>query len=49
MTLETEALLTQLHAARGGNLLRLSLEESAPLGRMRGWTPARTVTQWSWP
>ena len=49
VTLETEALLTQLHAARGGNLLRLSLEESAPLGRMRGWTPARTVTQWSWP
>ena len=27
----------------------LALEEAAPLGRMRGWTPARSVTQWSWP
>lgn len=49
VTLETEALLTQLHAARGGQLMRLSLELAAPLGRMRGWSPARSVTQWSWP
>ncbi len=49
VTLETESLLTHLHAARGGQLMRLSLELASPLGRMRGWTPARTVTQWSWP
>ncbi|REF67576.1 MULTISPECIES: precorrin-6y C5,15-methyltransferase (decarboxylating) subunit CbiE [Paracoccus] len=49
VTLETEALLIALHAARGGSLTRIALEEAAPLGRMRGWTPARSVTQWSWP
>ncbi|MDT1060644.1 precorrin-6y C5,15-methyltransferase (decarboxylating) subunit CbiE [Paracoccus sp. CPCC 101403] len=49
VTLETETLLAQLHAARGGNLTRISLQETAPLGRMRGWTPLRTVTQWSLP
>ena len=49
VTLETEALLAGLHAERGGSLIRLALEEAAPLGRMRGWTPARSVTQWSWP
>ena len=49
VTLETEALLIQLQAERGGSLTRLSVEEAAPLGRMRGWTPARPVTQWIWP
>lgn len=49
VTLETEALLIRLHAERGGNLIRLSLDEAAPLGGRRGWTPARTITQWSWP
>ncbi|KGJ05392.1 precorrin-6Y C5,15-methyltransferase (decarboxylating) [Paracoccus halophilus] len=49
VTLETETLLTRLHAERGGRLIRLSVEEAAPLGRSRGWTPARPVTQWSWP
>jgi len=49
VTLETEALLIALHAARGGSLTRIALEEAAPLGRMRGWSPARSVTQWSWP
>ncbi len=47
VTLETEALVASLHGARGGSLLRLSVEEAAPLGRMRGWTPARSVTIWS--
>ncbi|WP_323009233.1 precorrin-6y C5,15-methyltransferase (decarboxylating) subunit CbiE [Paracoccus sp. (in: a-proteobacteria)] len=49
VTLETEALLLDLHTKRGGSLTRIALEEAAPLGRMRGWTPARSVTQWSWP
>ena len=47
VTLETEALLTQLHAARGGDLLRIELSQSQPLGGLRGWTPARPVVQWS--
>ena len=49
VTLETEALLIALHAQRGGNLTRLSVEEASPLGTLRGWTPARSITQWCWP
>lgn len=47
VTLETEAVLAVLHAAHGGDLLRIELAHAAPLGRMRGWTPARPVVQWS--
>lgn len=47
VTLETEALVAALQAERGGSLTRLSIEEAAPLGRMRGWTPARSVTIWA--
>lgn len=47
VTLETEALLAALHAAHGGELLRIELAHAAPLGRMRGWVPARPVVQWS--
>ena len=47
VTLETESLLTRWHADRGGRLLRIDLAEAAPLGRMRGWTPARPIVQWS--
>ena len=32
--------------AHGGQLLRAELSEAAPLGTMRGWQPARPVTQW---
>lgn len=47
VTLETETLLMQWHAQVGGHLLRAELAEAAPLGRMRGWTRARPVLQWS--
>ena len=47
VTLETEALLAALHATHGGELLRIELAHAAPLGRMRGWVPARPVVQWS--
>ncbi len=49
VTLETEALLSRLHGERGGRLIRLSLDEAAPLGGMRGWRPSRPIMQWSWP
>lgn len=48
VTLETEALLVQLHADRGGQLLRLELSSAEPLGRMRSWKTARPLVQWSW-
>lgn len=47
VTLETESLLTRWHADQGGRLLRIDIAEAAPLGRMRGWTPARPIVQWS--
>ncbi|MEZ5702600.1 MAG: precorrin-6y C5,15-methyltransferase (decarboxylating) subunit CbiE [Burkholderiaceae bacterium] len=46
VTLETEALLLQLHAERGGELLQVGVAFAAPLGRLRGWVPARPVVQW---
>ncbi|MES2432732.1 MAG: precorrin-6y C5,15-methyltransferase (decarboxylating) subunit CbiE [Pseudomonadota bacterium] len=47
VTLETESLLAQQHAMRGGSLLRIDLAQAAPLGRMRGWDASRPVVQWS--
>ena len=47
VTLETELLLTQAHAAKGGTLLRIELAEAAPLGNRTGWQPMRPVVQWS--
>ncbi|MCS0496373.1 precorrin-6y C5,15-methyltransferase (decarboxylating) subunit CbiE [Ancylobacter sp. MQZ15Z-1] len=48
VTLETEARLIALHAARGGELVRLSIARAAPVGELTGWRPAMPVTQWSW-
>ncbi|MFD6097690.1 precorrin-6y C5,15-methyltransferase (decarboxylating) subunit CbiE [Nocardiopsis flavescens] len=48
VTLETERLLSEAHRDRGGELTRISVETAAPVGGFTGWTPARTVTQWSW-
>lgn len=47
VTIETERLLGELHAAHGGELVRISVEVAAPIGSFTGWTPARTVTQWA--
>ena len=47
VTLETEAVLRDLHSKFGGQLIRLSVERAEPVGRRTGWRPAMTVTQWS--
>lgn len=47
VTLETETLLMQAHAARGGHLLKAEISEAGPLGSMRDWRRARPVIQWS--
>lgn len=47
VTLEGEALLAARHARFGGRLWRIELAEAAPLGRFRGWQPARPVVQWA--
>lgn len=48
VTLETQALLVQLHCAHGGQLLRLELSTAQPLGRMHSWQASRPLVQWSW-
>jgi precorrin-6Y C5,15-methyltransferase (decarboxylating) len=47
VTLESEQALARAYNEHGGELVRLSVERAAPLGGFTGWTPARTVTQWS--
>ncbi|MFE4000176.1 precorrin-6y C5,15-methyltransferase (decarboxylating) subunit CbiE [Nocardioides sp. YIM B13467] len=47
VTLETEQLLATAYQQHGGELTRIAVETSAPIGTFTGWTPARTVTQWS--
>ncbi|OPY98322.1 precorrin-6Y methyltransferase [Bradyrhizobium sacchari] len=47
VTLETEALLGELHQLHGGELMRAEIAHAAPLGRYRSWEAARPVVQWS--
>ncbi|MCE8508566.1 precorrin-6y C5,15-methyltransferase (decarboxylating) subunit CbiE [Ruegeria pomeroyi] len=47
VTLESEALLAQWQAKKGGDLLRIELAQAAPLGPRRGWKSAYPVVQWS--
>ena len=47
VTLETEALLSDLHRQHGGELMRVEIAHAAPLGRYRAWETARPVVQWS--
>jgi precorrin-6Y C5,15-methyltransferase (decarboxylating) len=47
VTLETEALLGELHQRHGGELMRVEIAHSAPLGRYRAWEAVRPVVQWS--
>jgi precorrin-6Y C5,15-methyltransferase (decarboxylating) len=46
VTLETEHLLADAHRRHGGELTRIAVETTAPIGGFTGWTPGRTVTQW---
>lgn len=47
VTLESEALVAELQARHGGELIRLSVARAGAIGRLRGWKPGRPVTQWS--
>lgn len=47
VTLESEALAYALHDSHGGSLFRFDVAQAGPLGRMRGWSAARPVVQWS--
>ncbi|MEL7152333.1 MAG: precorrin-6y C5,15-methyltransferase (decarboxylating) subunit CbiE [Pseudomonadota bacterium] len=47
VTLDSEAALSALQARHGGDLTRLGVQHAQPVGRLRGWKPAMTVTQWA--
>lgn len=47
VTLETEALLGELHQRHGGELMRVEIAHAGSLGRYRSWEAARPVVQWS--
>ncbi|SMQ60486.1 precorrin-6Y C5,15-methyltransferase (decarboxylating) [Devosia lucknowensis] len=48
VSLEMEQVLLALFAQHGGELVRLSVAQAAPLGEMTGWRPAMPITQWRW-
>jgi precorrin-6B C5,15-methyltransferase / cobalt-precorrin-6B C5,C15-methyltransferase len=47
VTLETEALLSELQRRHGGELMRVEIAHAAPLGDFRSWEAVRPVVQWS--
>ncbi|GEE02874.1 precorrin-6Y-methylase [Gordonia spumicola] len=47
VTLETERLLVDAAAAHGGDLIRVSIDRAAPLGRSTAWRPALPIVQWN--
>ena len=48
VTLSTEALLIDRHAALGGELTRIAITRAGSVGEKSGWRPAMPVTQWAW-
>ncbi|WP_297772325.1 precorrin-6y C5,15-methyltransferase (decarboxylating) subunit CbiE [uncultured Roseovarius sp.] len=47
VTLESEALLLNLHKRYGGDLVKLQINRAEPVGGLTGWRPLMPVTQWS--
>ena len=47
VTIETEALVSELHQRHGGELMRIEIARAGELGRYRAFEPARPVVQWS--
>jgi len=47
VTLESEALLLDMHKEHGGQLVKLSINRAEPIGGLTGWKPLMPVTQWS--
>lgn len=47
VTLESEALLIDLHQRFGGDLVKISVNRAEPVGPKTGWRPLMPVTQWS--
>lgn len=46
VTIETQALLSQNYAEKGGELIHLQISRARPVGRFHGLDPAMAVMQW---
>ncbi|GAA4900632.1 hypothetical protein GCM10025789_18910 [Tessaracoccus lubricantis] len=47
VTVEAEEVCVAAHRRWGGALARVAVEHAEPIGRLLGWTPARTVVTWA--
>ncbi len=47
VTLESEAMLIDLHRKHGGQLAKISVQRAEPVGKLTGWRPFMAVTQWN--
>ncbi len=48
VTLETQALLVEERARRGGDLVQIAVAQAEPVGRFTGWRAAMPIVQWRW-
>ena len=48
VTLDSEALVLSRRGALGGELIRIAIARSGPVGEKAGWRAAMPVTQWAW-
>ncbi len=48
VTLETQAVLGEERAKRGGDLIQISVAHAEPVGRFTGWRAAMPIVQWRW-
>jgi precorrin-6Y C5,15-methyltransferase (decarboxylating) len=46
VTIEGESALSRLHSEHGGEMVRLAVSRLSPVGRLHGWKPMMSVTQW---
>ena len=46
VTIEGEANLARLNREYGGEMVRLAVSRLSPVGKLHGWKPLMTVTQW---
>jgi precorrin-6Y C5,15-methyltransferase (decarboxylating) len=46
VTIEGESTLARFHREHGGDMVRLAVSRLSPVGRLHGWKPLMTVTQW---
>jgi precorrin-6Y C5,15-methyltransferase (decarboxylating) len=47
VTIESEQTMLALRVKHGGELAKISVARAEAVGRLSGWKPAMTVTQWS--